>query len=352
MRSTSLPVVLSYELESDFHVTDFPNFEISRSAVARIREISVELLEQTQRLRSMSLPEIAPVSAGVSTESIWMLVDSVVAEKQHQYRGRTDVIIEMLEPEVAYPVFAAVHAQLFRRMLSNLIDNAVEAIEASGQVQVVAAQDRGGLVAIEVRDTGRGIRPEVLPPLMEKGQTHGKPGGSGLGLYAAKQALAAWGGNLRIASEWGHGTTVTATLPLAAPPDWFVPEIRIPAGATVVVVDDDPSIHEVWRRRLAVLAGSGEAIEQVHLTALHELRPLCAQREQTAGAAPQVVLMDFEFHGAESSGLDCITCLGVAASSILVTSRADEAELRARCTALGVSLLPKSAAPFVPLRRG
>ena len=322
-----------------------------RTAAGRIREIAGNLLDQTRELRSTALSDPGEDRSAVNTasESVWMLIETLLPEKQHQYRAHAGVTIDLLQPEDAYPLFVAVDGHLFRRVLSNLIDNAVESIQTSGHVQIWVTEN-GGRVQLEIRDSGRGIPADVLPTLMEKGRTVGKAGGSGLGLYNARQALAAWQGELRLTSEVGQGTTVAMLLPAASPPIWFVPALHIPAGATVVIVDDDASIHEVWRTRLASLAEEGMQIEVVHYSSLLELRSHCERHGAANKAA--TFLIDFEIHGVEGSGLDCIEQLGIASSSVLVTSHADDRAVRERCAALSVRLLPKSAAPFVRIRLG
>ena len=70
---------------------------------------------------------------------------------------------------------------------------------------------RPDLIQIQVSDNGKGIPPEILPKLMQRGSTHGKRGGSGLGLYHAKTTLQSWDGDLKIESK--SGTTVSLILP-------------------------------------------------------------------------------------------------------------------------------------------
>lgn len=318
-----------------------------RTSVNRIRDISSNLLEHTRRLRAEgnSNPRIQPPAPSAASESLWMLLDSAVSEKKHQYHDRRDLAIEFQNPERVYPLFVSVHAPLFHRVLSNLIDNAVEAIDGSGQVRI-SAEESDGQICLLLHDSGRGIPVEVLPRLMKKGKTFGKPSGSGLGLHAAKQALEEWSGTLQIESAVGEGTTVTVTLPGVPPPAWFVSEIRIPKGATVVVVDDEESIHAVWSARLHPHVESA-SLRLLHYRDLPAFREFCEKRDFIG---PVVVLMDYEFQDSDRSGLDCLTDLGITESSILVTSRADEPEMRERCLALGVGLLSKSAAPFIAIR--
>src|SRR5262249_26315782 len=60
-------------------------------------------------------------------------------------------------------------------------------------------------------------------------------------------------------------------------------------------------------------------------------------------------LVDFEFLGFDIVGLDIIENLGIQSRSILVTSHYEEMKLRIRCEHLGVQLIPKGMAGFVPI---
>jgi signal transduction histidine kinase len=71
-----------------------------------------------------------------------------------------------------------------------------------------------------VQDTGEGIAPEHLPHLGERfyrvdAARTGDTGGTGLGLAICRSIVNAHGGDLRIESQVGTGTTVNVTLPLA-----------------------------------------------------------------------------------------------------------------------------------------
>lgn len=180
---------------------------------------------------------------------------------------------------------------------------------------------------------------------MQRGKTFGKNGGSGLGLYHAKTSVSAWGGLLSLQSELDRGTSVTISLPLATPPEWFVDKLCLSEASTVVVLDDDSSIHQVWKSRFE----SVQAIELMlhHFSKPEELRAFT--RNQGHENQNVLYLIDYELIGHEETGLDLISDLGIASSSILVTSRFEEAKIVARCRSLGVGLIPKGMAGFIPL---
>jgi len=71
-------------------------------------------------------------------------------------------------------------------------------------------------VAIEVRDDGSGIPPEILPRLFEPFLTTKESGkGVGLGLAVSENIVERHEGRIDVQSELGKGTTFTVTLPLA-----------------------------------------------------------------------------------------------------------------------------------------
>jgi signal transduction histidine kinase len=106
------------------------------------------------------------------------------------------------------------------QVLVNLLDNAIKYSRPGGQVtvEVGSAQDRG--VQVQIRDEGMGIPAEDLARVGERFYRADKArsrtkGGSGLGLAIARALVEAHGGELRLESHEGRGTTVVLTLPAA-----------------------------------------------------------------------------------------------------------------------------------------
>ena len=73
-------------------------------------------------------------------------------------------------------------------------------------------------MAVAVRDTGEGIPPEDLPRVFTKffRRDHGRPTGTGLGLWISQGLVEAHGGHLTAASTVGEGSTFRFTLPTDA----------------------------------------------------------------------------------------------------------------------------------------
>jgi heavy metal sensor kinase len=106
---------------------------------------------------------------------------------------------------------------ILRRMLLNLLDNAIKYTPAGGSVMVSLKQE-SRFIKISVSDTGIGIPAEVAPQVFERFYRISKArsradGGSGLGLSIAKWAAEAHKGSISVSSRPGQGSTFTVILP-------------------------------------------------------------------------------------------------------------------------------------------
>lgn len=99
------------------------------------------------------------------------------------------------------------------RIISNLLNNALEASERPKVV--ISAKDIGGRqVQVDIRDNGVGISPEQIRKIEAREYFTSKKEGSGLGLRHAITEIENYGGQLKVASEVGIGSTVSITLSL------------------------------------------------------------------------------------------------------------------------------------------
>jgi signal transduction histidine kinase len=312
-----------------------------RSAAGRIRDIANSLLDR-QRAPASGTAEAA------SPQLLSSLIESLATEKRLQYRSRSRVEIEAWLDASSYGIFARLQPVEFKRVLSNLINNAMEAFgEGPGSVRVNLSA-RGGRALVSVQDDGKGIPPEVLAKLGRRGETHGKTGGSGLGLYHARTSAESWGGSLEITAEVGKGTTTTVDLPQAPTPDWFVSELALAPGRAVVVLDDDASIHQVWQGRFDSIRTREHEIEIVHVSAPGEIRSWVHANGGKAREA--LYLLDYELLGAPETGLSLAEELAIGERSVLVTSRYEEVRVLEGCRKLKARLIPKGLAGLVPIR--
>jgi two-component system NtrC family sensor kinase len=143
-------------------------------------------------------------------------IDSVMARMGDAMRGRLASSGVTLDLHVEEPLgsVAADEAQLELALL-NLVTNALDAMPSGGMLTIAAA-NADGRVRIEVRDTGSGIDPAVLPRIFEPWVTTKSAGrGTGLGLSITRDLITSLGGTIGVSSSGGQGTTFTIELPAA-----------------------------------------------------------------------------------------------------------------------------------------
>lgn len=250
-------------------------------------------------------------------------------------------------PPLPEPVH--VDHELWEKIVLNLISNAVK-FTLEGEI-AVAVRATGGHVELRVRDTGAGIGADELPHVFERfhrtrharRRTHE---GSGIGLALVKELVELHGGEIRLESAVGTGTTATVSIPIGTahlPPErvgaepsptatptharpyaeealrWTdVSEVTATgpeSGATVLVVDDNADmrdyltglLRERWRVR-AVADG------QAALAVAHE-------------DPPDLILSDVMMPGLD--GFELVSALRAdpatrAIPVVLLTARAGE----------------------------
>jgi len=104
-----------------------------------------------------------------------------------------------------------------RMVLNNLVSNAVRYHDKLKESQFIEIAFRSGNphVEISVKDNGQGIRPEHLEKIFDMFyRTASSTGGSGLGLYIAREAAARMGGSISVRSVYGNGSTFNLLLPI------------------------------------------------------------------------------------------------------------------------------------------
>jgi signal transduction histidine kinase len=103
------------------------------------------------------------------------------------------------------------------QVITNLLTNALKFTPAGGRV-TISTERTGADAVLRVTDTGTGIPAEDLPRIFDRffrGQRAAQISGSGIGLTVAAELVQAHGGGLTAASELGHGTQMTLSLPSA-----------------------------------------------------------------------------------------------------------------------------------------
>jgi putative PEP-CTERM system histidine kinase len=126
---------------------------------------------------------------------------------------------------------------MLRRVLENLVTNAIEAMQGTGTLTIRTAHQRvrndGSRVQVSVTDTGAGIAEQFLRERLFRPFATTKKNGLGLGLYQCRSIVRAHGGDLQVESQPGKGTTFRIVMS-AAGADPAAPAIELPRTPTGV----------------------------------------------------------------------------------------------------------------------
>lgn len=207
--------------------------ELMKNAAIRINDIAENLLESYR----------APLA--ISTDcskherfELSLLIDAIVDEKKLQYQPYSKLSISIESREVALGYSVNANKVELNRALSNIINNAVEATEFSGDVKVCLSRGEDKLELLII-DNGLGIAEEKLSIITQKGTSFGKKNGNGLGLYHAKKTIEDLGGKFEIKSHLGVGTTIVMTIPSDL-------EKKSHNKVEYVLLDNDELVRMTW----------------------------------------------------------------------------------------------------------
>jgi signal transduction histidine kinase/CheY-like chemotaxis protein len=174
-----------------------------------------QLLTLINDILDLSRIEAGHEELSVSEFSVQALAAEVTAMIEVQAREKGIVLLNRVD--AGLPQIASDFSKC-RHILQNLVGNAVKFTER-GQVEISASHHNGECL-IAVADTGIGITAEQIPFIFDEfrqadERTSKKYGGTGLGLSIAGRYAAMLGGDIRVESVPGVGSTFTVRLPLA-----------------------------------------------------------------------------------------------------------------------------------------
>jgi two-component system phosphate regulon sensor histidine kinase PhoR len=176
------------------------------SEVDRLTQLVAELTELSRIETGKSELKLEPLNLN-------NLVEEVTTQLSPQAERQQLAVIKELA--AGLPPVPADRARV-RQVVLNLLHNAIKFTEPSGKI-TVTTQKQGDSVTVDIADTGRGIAREDLPHVFErfyKGDKARAGEGAGMGLAIAKHIIEAHGGDIRVQSEEGKGSTFSFSLPL------------------------------------------------------------------------------------------------------------------------------------------
>jgi signal transduction histidine kinase len=173
-----------------------------RKQVDRLNNMVSELLEFTRGPRRDTV---------LAAHSYAKFVTGVLGELRQEIEDKgVKIVLRNEPPDIPVPL----DPKRMLHVFSNLLHNAVDALEGKGEIRV-SFQTTPSEVVTEIEDTGRGIAPEMVARLFEAFATFGKAKGSGLGLSICKKIVEDHGGWIRARNQAGAGAVFGFGLPIA-----------------------------------------------------------------------------------------------------------------------------------------
>jgi signal transduction histidine kinase len=207
VRNPLMAMRLDLERAAERIAEDDPSNVLVGRALAELDRLDASLSGALKLARSGSL-DLASIDIRVPVEAAMR-----AANPRFAGRGAT------LEVESWPNHFVAAHADTaaVEQLVLNLLLNAADALGEGGAAHV-SVEEKGDAIHIRVRDEGEGIAPDLLTRVFQPLYST-RPEGTGLGLPIAHRIVRAHGGDLKLESETGKGTSATAIFPRGEGPE-------------------------------------------------------------------------------------------------------------------------------------
>ncbi len=242
--------ILMEEAEDAGHLDFLPD-------VGKIRTAGKHLLELINAVLDLSKIEAGKMELYLETFSVQRLVDEVATVTRPLAVQNKNEFVVAVDPAVNS--MRGDQTKL-RQTLVNLLGNASK-FTSNGKVSMRVSSAPANKIRFEISDTGIGMNAEQKGKLFEAfsqadSSTSRRFGGTGLGLAISRRFARMMGGEISVISEEGKGSTFTLLLPQTLNIDAKQSTTAVAAGAasksgTVLVIDDDPNVHELLTRAVA-----------------------------------------------------------------------------------------------------
>jgi len=316
-----------------------------RTAATRINDIANNLLGSYDKKE-----RISNHASGMEEREALLLspvILQMLTDKKFQFQD-TPVKFDQQFTQPGNFAWIKIEPSAFKRMLSNLINNAVDAFDQKEGEVTLHLDATKEQVRLVVEDNGKGMRPELVQKLINQtAVTEGKQDGHGIGMTQVRETLQNNEGELTIDSREGVGTKMILTFPRVPSQNWIADSMQLVDDDIVVILDDDSSIHMAWNTRF-------DRLKKIfpNLTVHHfEIGQKCI--DFINGLPPEQIqkiflLTDFELLKQDLNGLDVIYQTPVA-RTILVTSHYADKQVCSQAIKAGTTILPKQLAYDIPI---
>jgi PAS domain S-box-containing protein len=214
-----------------------------QNSITSIQNISDAMLAECTNKISIDSERAYPVL-------ITQLLDELVARKKLECKDN-DVDFQYLCDASLNFTFVEVDFLSFNRIMSNLINNAVDALERKSGAVKVSLGVKNQSVVITVEDNGVGMDKEAIAKILNNEKLYStKCSSRELCMNNVKNTVDFYKGKMDILSKEKVGTEIILTFPQAESPAYMINKVVLKKGTVVVILDYDTAARDVWRKRL------------------------------------------------------------------------------------------------------
>ncbi len=228
----------------------------------------------------------------------------------------------------------SIHSSNFDWVISNILQNAMDAIAPDEGKIIITFNESDTHVEVLTSDNGNGIDEDSAKYVFNKNFTQGKPGGSGLGLFSAKQKVEGWGRKINMTPK-DQGVQVIFSIPKTNVGGEYYSKSVADEFENWVLVDDSESVHTALEFKYP-----NKKIKSFKNSQSFRERTSTPEAKENG----YFVLLDQNLgENSDKSGLETLATLSTIQNIALFTDAHDEPKIIQKCSLLGAPILPKSA---------
>lgn len=190
-------------LESDEEMAEVAMFDEMLGDTLKGIEQMQEMVENLRDFTRLDRAKVSNFDINKGLKNVVYIAKSVIPttiDVVEVYNGRLEMVCN---PSQLNQIFL------------NLINNAAQSIDGEGRITITSAQ-QGDNIIVSINDNGRGISDDVLPNIFEMYYTTKSAGeGTGMGLAIARTIANEHGGDIKVETRQGEGSTFRVILPVA-----------------------------------------------------------------------------------------------------------------------------------------
>jgi PAS domain S-box-containing protein len=223
------------------------NADVVRRGLDVIEKAAMGGAETVRRIQKFARLRPEEAFVGVDLDQVIRDALAITRPRWEEKKLKAGVPLKLELDLGSVPVVMGRSAEL-NEVVTNLILNAIDAMPQGGTLRLGTRRQDDRHVVLTVTDTGIGMTEEVRQRIFDPFFTTKGEEGTGLGLPVSYSIVKRHGGDMRVESRPGDGTTFAVVLPIGTGADADPPASREPAGdrkGRILLVDNDPQVMTI-----------------------------------------------------------------------------------------------------------